>query len=395
MQQSQTENTSKSPLGLYALPNARDVYSNVQLLKDRGLIPYAFHKQLGLRVVLVSANREEHPYLEEHLKGITMEFADPVPNDNAELGFIYGCLNYIRQNSEKMDVLFLFGAYMSYRPMLELYRSLRPDGKVYLKLDINSSWLDKMGCVKDDLYALLAQVDVISAECRRMQRALCRKWPFPVVYVPNGYYPYFTIRPVDYSEKENIILTVGRIGTGQKNNETMLLAFALASVQIQDWQLRLVGTVEPSFQEFVDEFFEKFPQMRGKVVLTGPIYDKAKLWGEYRRAKVFALSSRVEGGAPNVYMESAISGCCCITSDFDAAPDMAGDGKYGEVFPVGDYRQMAQAMVRLCSDEARMRDICGAIQQYMADYYDYAKIVEKLALRLHISSASRKGEGTC
>jgi hypothetical protein len=46
-----------------------------------------------------------------------------------------------------------------------------------------------------------------------------------------------------------------------------------------------------------------------RVAFTGAITDKAELYSEYAKAKIFALTSTLEGVTPNVYAEALFHGC--------------------------------------------------------------------------------------
>ena len=99
-----------------------------------------------------------------------------------------------------------------------------------------------------------------------------------------------------FSEKENIILTVGRIGNWQKATEVLLEAFSLLPKD-HEWSLHLTGPVEPSFQPILESFFKRNPHLRANIVLHGNIVEKHALYELYNRAKIFCLTSRYEGMA--------------------------------------------------------------------------------------------------
>lgn len=60
-----------------------------------------------------------------------------------------------------------------------------------------------------------------------------------------------------------MILTVGRLGTAQKNTLLLLYAYALAFLQLKEpWDLVMVGSVTPEFQSEYEEFCRRFPARR-------------------------------------------------------------------------------------------------------------------------------------
>lgn len=48
-------------------------WSNVELVKDCGLIPYIMHKNYGYEVSMVGADGGPYPYHEKYTKGVKME----------------------------------------------------------------------------------------------------------------------------------------------------------------------------------------------------------------------------------------------------------------------------------------------------------------------------------
>lgn len=97
------------------------------------------------------------------------------------------------------------------------------------------------------------------------------------------------------SQKENIFLTVGRIGSYQKNSEMFLQA--LKMIDLKGWKVVFIGPIEKNendFRVYINSFFQDNPHLKNVVLFTGPIYDKKVLWEWYNRAKVFVFTSRFE-----------------------------------------------------------------------------------------------------
>lgn len=336
--------------GIYAF--SMQPWSDQQLTKNCGLLPYLFHRNYGWRAVMAGPRgHASYPSL-RYLPGVTMEFWDDASSAAA-------CA-YVAAHAQEIDVLCLHGLFDAFFPLVARYRAARPDGKIYLELDANIHYESRIDWATPWMRAFLSACDVIGASCHAMQRHLGATWPVAIDYLPNGFFDYTgAFRPMtdaDFAAKENIILTVGRIGTRQKRNDILLEAFAQATAQgaLADWRLVLVGNVTDAFRADVDRFFECHPELSRRVELTGPIFDKSALYQQYRRAKVFALTSQVEGGAPNVVAEALLHGCAMVTSDIDAWEDIIDDGRCGGHFPIGDAAALASVLTDLCSDEARL-----------------------------------------
>jgi len=349
-------------------------YKNEQLMKDCCLIPYMFHKCFGYRAVIVTAQKEEYTYL-NLVKGLEMDILD-TPKDMDE--WIKMCCDYISENYKKIDVMFCFGAYPSYCYMVPHYKKLRPDGKVILKLDANIYWVDRIPFQSEEYKNFFDNCDLITVESKKIKKHLSKKWPYKIEYVPNGSVNFSPRKRTVYFEKENIILTVGRIGTQQKANEILMEAFRLVSDQLPSWKVKLIGSIEESFKPYIEDFFMKNPQLKDKIIFTGKILDKEILENEYKKAKIFVLTSIMEGGTPNVWVEAARNGCYMICSNIDAAGEATNFERCGKIFEINNIKQLSEIFLEVCNDESYIARGCYDIQEYQDRFFDYEKIIYKL-----------------
>ncbi len=356
-------------------------YNNEQLMKDCCMIPYLFHRYLGYRANIITAKKEEYTYL-EHLPGLILEIL-PTPSNLEE--WILQCCDYIRHNYEKIDVMFCFGAYSSHCDMVKQYKQLRPDGKVILKLDASLNWEDRIPFDEPNYELFLSSCNVISVESKKLKKYLSRKWPYRIDYVTNASSELVAKDTVPYSEKENTILTVGKIGADYKANHILLEAFAQAAHSLDGWQLKLVGSIEPSFHSFIDNYFFRYPHLKKRIVFTGKIIDKLLLEDEYRKAKIFTLTSTREGGTPNVWSEAARNGCYIICSTIDAVDEATNWGMCGTSFEINNVEELAEVMIRVCNNEENLMNGCRDIQIYRKRFFDYQKIIYKLQHLLHLT----------
>ena len=310
----------------------------------------------------------EYPYL-KNLRGLELEF---LSEDTLKAR-----TDYLDAHAAEIDLLILYGAYPDYVPLAAHYKKIRPDGKIYLATDMNIAWADRLPYESPAYKKFLRSCDVIGASCRATQKYLSAKWSVPVDLIRNGWYNFFG---VDFSDvrKENIILTVGRIGTEQKQNQILLEAFAKVAKNLPDWKLRLVGGIAENFKPYIEKYFERNSELRGRVIFTGLIEDKAELMNEYKRAKIFCLTSSFEG-APNVAAEALFSGDFIITSAVDAASDMTDNGKCGKIFPGKNVDALAKILLEVCRDDKLI--LAGG--EYAASYAREQFDAEKIVARLH------------
>lgn len=354
--------------GIYAFAPYQG-WNNQQMTKNCGLVPYLFHKLWGWRAVMVGGRVGEYPALKD-VPGLELDLLESSAMEHQ--------LAYLEAHISDMDVLVLHGVFPFYYPIVQRYRALRPDGRIYLEMDANSYFADRIPQTPELLW-FLSQCDVLGASCRKIQEWLSTKWPICADYLPNGFYDLKGVyQEPDFAAKENIILEVARIGSPEKRTEDLMLAFAQIAAQFPDWQLRLVGGIDAHLLPFKERFEQEHPELRDRVVFTGGIYDKAKLYAEYRRAKIFTLMSSSEGGTPNVVSEALFGGCYMVTSEVDGAMDIIDGGRCGMHYPIGDVQALAACLAKACADPALIERGGRAALAYGRANFDFVKIVRRL-----------------
>lgn len=360
---------------------------NVQLLKDRVIFPYVCFRTFGTSLKIVTKSTGNYPYL-SYLEGAQLITLPKEPPH------MESAVHYITEHADETDLLFLFGARGEYMELSRVYKSLRPDGIIYLKLDANIDWVNALPLFHEPFVDFLQSCDIISCEARRLQSLLYKKWQLPVDYIPNGvYYPlYPEACDVRFEEKENMILTVGRLGDIQKNTLLLLYAYALAFPKFKEpWELVMVGSVTPEFQADYEDFCSRFPILAPHVHLTGNIADKQKLYQYYKKAKIFALPSRGEGGSPNVFSEAAIFGCTVITTGVDAAPDMTDNCRVGRISPdIEDFEGFANELAALCLDPDYLARNFHEMRTYIKEFFDYERLAGRLQMLIELQTLKRR-----
>lgn len=100
---------------------------NVQILKDRVVFPYVCFRTFGESLRLVTKSTGDYPYL-SYLEGAELV---ALPEDQPHME---AAVRYVTEHAKETDLLFLFGARGEYMELADVYKSLRPDGIIYLKL---------------------------------------------------------------------------------------------------------------------------------------------------------------------------------------------------------------------------------------------------------------------
>ena len=357
--------------GIYCLATSPG-WNDAQLTKNCGVVPFLMHKIYGWRAVMAGGRNGTYPSLERYLPGVEMDFIED-PNGPE-------VVRYIEAHAADIDVLVLHGPQeYYYAAALDCYKRLRPDGCVYLELDANLVWMERLPWNTPSFRRFLSQCDVIGASCRCIQMYLSAKWPCIVDYILNGYYNFGGMDlTVDFSQKKNRIVAVGRIGSPEKRHDMLLKAFAAVAEENPTWELRFVGGVLPDFSNWAETFLKEYPRLAGRIVFTGMISDKAALFEEHRRAKVFALTSFKEGGTPNVVAEALFGGCYMITSDVDASADITAEGACGDVFPIDDEAALTALLRKVLPDSGRIEKGGREAQIYGQRNFDFTKIIRRL-----------------
>ena len=361
---------------------------NVHLVKDVGMIPYIMYKYFGYNSKIVCyKNNQNYEYLENEVKGLKIEFLEKKTGYAIKDGIMY-----LLKNSRKIDVLHLF--HLSKRSLywILVYKLLNPKGKVYLKLDANKNIKafdyhkkSLKGYIKRKvLSSCLSSCNLISVETKHLYNYLRENWNLDVEYIPNGFYDNGKRQEVNYCEKENIILTVGRIGTYEKATEILLKGFKQASEKIPDWTLKIIGPIEKSFYEYIDNFFKENPQLKNKISFTGSISDREKLDAEYRKAKIFCLTSRWESFGL-VLTEAIKNGCFLITSSVESALDLTKNGELGKIFDVDDYEQLGAILEQICNNQDLIEWSIKDIQDFAYENFYWPNICKKINDKLDMS----------
>lgn len=316
---------------------------NVHLTKDVGQVPYWLQKEFGYHAYIATYKNGEYPYLDDECAGLELDFVE-----KSLFGAVFDGIKYIFCNRKKIDILNVYHLNLSSFMWILFFKLIRKkNALLYLKLDADHREIDKIK--KKDAKALIKRItlcnaDIISAESNAMKVALQKYCNTEILYIPNGYMQLENDIVSTVSAKENIILTVGRLGTFQKATDLLVEAFA-KSLLVPQWKLVLIGPMEKEFEAWLEKYQREHPKIRDYIVVTGNLQDKRLLQTWYQKAKVFALPSRWEG-FPLVLVEAMSNGCYLIASDkVLPAHDLIENIHIGRMFPVDAVYELEKALV--------------------------------------------------
>lgn len=152
-------------------------------------------------------------------------------------------------------------------------------------------------------------------------------------------------------EKENIILTVGRL-IKTKHHDRLVKIFK--NISASGWKLVIVGgdALKQPGMKRLKKLIEKL-DMEDDVELPGMV---TNVESYYRRSKIFALTSSSEG-FPNVIGEAMSAELPVISYDCVAGPsDMIDDGENGFLIPLYKDNLFAEKLEKLIkNDDLRAR----------------------------------------
>ena len=279
---------------------------------------------------------------------------------------------YILKNARKIDCLVRF--HFSYQTAIIgwIYKWRNPKGCFYIKGDGYGIWLAlyreqawfkhdggrnqnslwvrmKNRMIRKALYATSELADKVSVELPEIYEHLVkerifRESPGKLKWMLNGIDERnllaYGIRERSIGEKENMIISVGRHGSWQKNT-TMFLE-ALSLLDLKDWKVLFIGTIEKEECQFhveIDGFFMKNPTLAEKVKFIGPIYDQKQLYEYYNRAKVFVHTAVYESFGI-VLGEAFRFRNYLISTPVGIAPTLVGHG-YGKLCDLNDAGMLA------------------------------------------------------
>lgn len=309
---------------------------------------------------------------------------------------------YLIKNAKEIDVLMLFHISRCSYWYAFVYKLLNKTGKVYIKADFNLEVYQKeIGRLNSrsrnfkDFFKkrneiaeykkrkkLVTMVDLISYETEDSYNEM--KYSYAgvdtkgkVIYLPNGYDNLeiernYKIKNMD--NKKNIILTVGRLGTEAKNTEFLLES--LKKIDFKDWKFYFVGSETKEFRIYKDNFFNKYPYLKEKILFLGEIKDRKKLYSLYNEAKVFVLPSKWESFGI-VMVEAMAFGEYIITSNTCAANDITKNGEIGKIISIDEDKELVNSIQDVINNKIDLKLKYDKTLEYVKKFR-YENIIKNL-----------------
>lgn len=372
----------------------------IHLQKDVGMIPRVLARDFGYESVFISYR---NPELEAAAKAAApelklLQFRQNPFMKNKLLFRLFGWLDplfigldlvpFMLKHAKGIDIFNSYSLRYTYIAGL-IYRLFNRKGMVYCKWDKDPAFLDhyEKEPKKTDLRAIIfylllrfSPIDIISVESEGVcgffkQHPLLKRVSHKLRYVPNGVDVQASDEEVDFSEKEDLILHVGRVGTRQKATEILLEAFA-ACKRPAGWKLVLIGEMDERFKPVLERFLEKHPSLAPYISYLGFV-EKKELIDHYRKAKLLAMPSRYESFGL-VVIEAGLFGDVLVGSDIRSFREITDDGKMGYLCKVDDVGCFARMLGEAMADGKGLAVRSSAMSQHVRKGYGWKKICSKI-----------------
>ena len=304
-------------------------------------------------------------------------------------------ITFLHREASNIDVLNLYHYDRDTIYYGTLYKKLNPKGFLYIKLDgYNQHLKSRKIFSKSKLKNLIfsprvrkfhKEVDLLSIENTlgfEIAINTYPEWKEKLIYLPNGCNDRF-LENIEDQKKENTILSVGRLGSPDKNYG--LLLQSLKFLNLENWQLKIIGPITADFQAQIDDLQKANPDIFKRVQITGPIYNRELLYAEFARSKVFVLPSRFESFGI-AFVEALYYGNVLVGHDnMSAYADLSNQGKYGAFYDDNDAVSLAEA-IKSAQDMSQKEGLGQHIRRFAAENFYWSKLSRILSSRIRNES---------
>lgn len=347
---------------------------NIELVKDVGMIPYILQKQGYYQsTIAFYQDKKDLTYLKSELNDVSYKKISKIFKSEELNIFVF-----LLKNLFVFDVVMMF--HPNFKKLLFAYIiKIITMGKTrfYFKMDVDERIYSidfQKETIKSKIRNFLYNKNFLyTVETKEVNNFLNKNTSIKSKWLPNGFY-HNSKELTNLDNKENIILTVGRIGTFQKDTETLLKA--LKNINLRNWQVHIVGPIEEDFDEKIIHFYQNNPSLKRKVKFLGNIDDRKALRQQYEKAKLFVLTSRYESFGL-VLVEAIASGCYIISTNLASAKDITNNEEYGKLFPIEDSKALSSILQNIIDEEIQLPDVKNIIK-FAEKKFNWKIIAHKL-----------------
>lgn len=352
----------------------------LHLSKDVGLLPSSIAEKTGrdsLLIAIKGSDRTRPPLVAGMAKVDLRLVPQRFGKKKGLASYVYALNAFsvgmaLAAEARSSRLLLIFHAHPALLLYALVYKCLNPTGRIWLKLDMDDGGLGDFLRKRGRFRFYLHCADIVSVETRSVQKRLNDVFGHirRIEWVPDGYdavgYPIDAGRLS--AARRGVFLSVGRLGSRQKNNECFLEA--IQALKSEGLEFRFVG-------ESTDDFARKAVAAQAAsgqpIRLLGRIEEREALFRQYEEAQAFVLTSRYESFGI-VLVEAMARGCYLISTELASARDIInGDESVGLVVPQNDPAALAEALRRVSSMRIDHLSIA-----HKAERYYYKNIIQGL-----------------
>lgn len=363
-------------------------YDSVIAYKDAGMLLYELNTSFNYMTNYCGCNSSEYKaeWNPQFLESVS------VNKISESLEFkqqVLDIKNYIEIHITDYDAVIFFNYGNTTYKLAKLCKQINPRIVVYVKLDMgrggyvhfspnrNFSYLRSVFEAFKSRY-----IDFFTVETKEYYNTLKDTPMFKnrLYYLPNGVSTLgIDDSTVNIDRKENIVITVGRLGIYEKNTELLLDSILEIPDNLRSqWKFYFVGPQTKEFSQHITKFLEDNPMLASNIVQLGNITDRNELSNVLKKSKIICMPSRSEG-ACIATLEGMYFGCVPIISRYSAfVKDTTNNESIGKV--VDDYTSIgfAKTLVEYMKDEVHLRSEIEKAMSYARDTFDYKPIGTEL-----------------
>lgn len=295
---------------------------------------------------------------------------------------------FLKEHIHEFDVIMFFNYGSTVWKLSKYCKQLKPDIIVYSKLDMGIGGFEHFCGNKPFMWLrnyaekLKSQyVDLFTVETKSYFDLLSKTSVFRnrLGYLPNGVSTLdINVNEIDCISKENIVITVGRLGEYVKNNELLLDAIKLLPDDIvKKWKFMFIGPSTEAFIQTVKNFKERYPEKADSIIMTGNITDRTQLYTYCRRAKIICMTSRTESTCLATLEGMYFGAYPIITNYSDFTKDTTNNNLCGCIVDNNDIQGLSNALLENMQNSI-LEYKCIESQKYARDMFEYKVLASRL-----------------
>lgn len=355
--------------------------------KDAGMFLYELSKNFDWQVIYLYFRRTHHTNVEWN--PAFLEYVKPVCIGNADCYKEQVTLakKYILQHGLEYDVFMFFNYGSVIWKLAKLCKKVNPNVVVYSKLDMGIGGFvhfcnNKFGSSVKNWFEKVKSryVDFFTVETKAYFDELKQTSIFRnrIGYLPNGVSLLnIDMDNIESNKKENIIITIGRLGDYSKHTELLVDAIQLLPKKLlENWKFYFVGPSTTDFYNYVirlkrmDEMFNK------NIILTGEITNRDQLYSLCKKSKIICMPSRSEGACIAV-IEAMYFGAYPVITNYSAfALDTTDYGQLGTIVQQ-NVKSLSQSLISVM-ENPKLNELNFECQNYARSKFDYYILAKRL-----------------